>query len=229
MMAVELSKDQVTEYMQEIKDRSRFVAIGDSIIVLQRPTNKIKTDARIVYAKTLTFMLKEGIPCRADMRVILKDKIVDSGKDPMILERREAIAKKLVESLSDLDEALAPEALLHPKGLLNLINKTTAKLTQEERQQMEELAAMEDLETALLSNSAEVLAAAERDLYLLHRCVFTDDGRQLWPDFDALHNEFDTEFTAKVQEEFQRFMIGLPMLFEVVMPEGNDIKNSQGQ
>lgn len=228
---IELTQEQLTDFLEEIKTSQRIIAIGVNIVVVCKPTAKTKNDSKIVYSKILTHLLADGVPSKAECRKLLLEKIKASGKDPRVLENREAISRKIVDSLQNLNEELAPEALMHPQGLIQLIHKTTAVLTSEERAQMEELAELEELEVSLMTNAAEVLAAAERDLFLLQRCILKADGTPYWPTDESIHAETDLDFLTRVQEEFQRFLMGLPLLFEATIPEDvrEKIKNSQRQ
>lgn len=214
-----LDTEQATEFMAEISSNTRFISVEDALYILKQPTERIVSSGRLVYAKTLTTLLKEGVPSRSEMRSILIQKIKESGKDPAILDARAGLMERIAKALqSELPSGSAENLVTSINSLSSLVTQAFSRLSSEDQHLCAQLADHEELEAALMGNCAEAIAASERDLFILSECVFTENGAPLWADHAAMAQETRLAFVQTISEEFQRFVLGLPLLFEVADP-----------
>lgn len=224
-MPVTMDPEQMTEYLAEIQDRARIVEIDGEIFVLKHPTEQILNDGRLIYAKLLAEYLQQGIPSRAEMRALLIKTITASGKDPAILDKRQSLMQKLADGLQ---EAVSQEAVVKAAtnvvDFMNVVDQAMTKLSAEDRQLMAQAADVEELELGLMGNCAEALSATHRDLYILSRCAYTKHGKLLWTNFDDIHQEQNLALLSDLADEFQRYLAGMPMIYEVIVPSPEVVK-----
>lgn len=223
-MPVSMTPEQMTEYMAEIQERVRIVNIDEDIYVLKYPTELIMNDGRIMYARILSELLKQQVPSRAEMRNLLITSITAAGKDPTILDKRQALMQKLADSLQEtVSQDVVAKAATNVVDFMGIVDRAMGKLSNEDRQLMAQAADVEELELGLMGNCAEALAATHRDLYILARCVYTAYGKPFWANLDAIQAEQNLALLSDLSDEFQRYLSGLPLVYEVVLPAPQDI------
>lgn len=223
-MAVTLEPEQVTDYMAEVRGNTRFVSINNTIYILRHPTEGIMNEGRLVYTQSLMACINAGVPTKAVMRTQLIEAIKASGKDPEILTKRQGLMQRLADNLKDTvpQQTVAGAATSLPDFAI-AIEQAFSKVSMEDRELMQQAADIEELEIGMMSNCAEALAATHRDLFILYRCVFKKDGTLLWDSYDALQEEQDLALIGDLADEFQRYITGLPMVYEVVLPTPEEI------
>lgn len=219
MQKTVLDPEQSTEFMAEISSNTRFINVEESLFILKQPTERIVSSGRLVYAKTLTTLLKEGVPSRSEMRTLLIKKIKDAGKDPAILDARAGLMERIAKALqTELPAGSAENLVTNIGSLSTLVTQAFSRLSAEDQHLCAQLADHEELEAALMSNCAEAIAATERDLFILSECVFKETGEPLWASHSDMAQETRLAFVQTISEEFQRFVLGLPLLFELADP-----------
>lgn len=217
-MPVTLEPEQLTEYMSEIRGKHRFVFINNKIFVLKYPTEGLMNEGRLVYTQSLMTCIESKIPTRAVMRTQLLAAIKASGKDPDILVKRQGLMQRLADSLKDtIPQDMVLKATTSLPDFTSVVERAFTKLSMEDRELMQQAADIEELEIGMMGNCAEAIAATHRDLFILHKCVFTDKGVQVWIDYEAIQNEQDLALIGDISDEFQRYLSGLPMVYEAVL------------
>ncbi len=224
-MGMKLEMEQITEYLTEIQERCRIISVDSKIYVLKHPTEQILNEGRVMYAQLLADLLQQGVPSRAEMRALLVKSIKASGKDPEILDKRQALMQKLADSLQEtISQEEVAKAATNVVDFMSVVDRAMVKLSNEDRQLMAQAADVEDLELSLMGNCTEAIAATQRDLYILSRCVHTAKGKVLWDSFDAINSEQDLAMLSDIADEFQRYLSGLPLIYEVDLPGQEDVK-----
>ncbi len=218
-MAIVLEPEQVTDYMAEIRGNNRFVSIANEIYIIKHPSEGIMNEGRLVYTQSLMACINAGVPTKAVMRTQLIEAIKASGKDPEILTKRQGLMQRMADTLKDTipQQTVAGAATSLPDFAIAIEN-AFSKVSMEDRELMQQAADIEELEIGMMSNCAEALAATHRDLFLLHRCTFKSDGSPVWDSYETLQDEQDLALIGDLADEFQRFVTGLPMVYEVVLP-----------
>ncbi len=224
-MVMLLDTEQITEYLTEIQERCRIIQVDNTVYVLKYPTEQTMNEGRILYAQLLAQLLTQGVPTRAEMRNLLIKALKAAGKDPEILERRQALMQKLADSLQEtIQQEEVAKAASNVVDFMSIVDRAMVKLTQEDKQLMAQAADVEELELGLMGNCAEAISATQRDLYILSRCVYTAKNKNVWPDFDSINNEQDLAMLSDVADEFQRYLSGLPLVYEVELPSPEVVK-----
>lgn len=231
-----LTPDQVTDFLSEIKTGERVVSIADEegnehILVFKKMSRALEVNTRIVYTRMYQTYLKSGIPTRAEARKTFLSVMESSGIDPATFdEKRQAIQKKLAEHLTErADEVNAKDIASSTEVLVKAISQNLRNLTQDEMALLNVVAENEQLEASILANCAETMAEADAQLYLMSETIFKDDGTKLWKDFDTATSETDLTFLARLREEYQRFIQGYPLFFQVSLPSSDQLVVTQGK
>jgi len=219
-MPLELTKEEMTDFLREIKTGRRIVTLKEKILVLQLPSMQIMNEASVIFSKVLMSLLENGVPSRAKSQQMLKDQIKSMGTDSDILQKRDKVLQQIQEAITESNGEEIIAAAKTAADLSRLVTAATNKvLNVESASVLEQAASWEYMEMELISNCAEAKAEGERDLYILHKCTLTSEGKQLWPDFDAIHDETDIDLIQQVQSELLRLKQGMPSAFEMVIPQ----------
>lgn len=226
-MAFELKPEQVTDYLQEIKTSQRIVELDGEVLVFKNPTVEDNQQARVVQVQVLNTLLNQGVPSKMDLRKQLVNRLKENGKDPELLEKRNEIYQRVAEKMQNMDEAVAPEAITNPAHFVQFVKDSLTDLTPQEMQMLEQFTDVDQLESELMANSAEAIADAEKQLFLMHRCIFTAKGERYWNEYDDIRAYDNSSLINSITEEFQRFLMGLPMVFEMKLPEPKTPEDSE--
>lgn len=230
-----LEPDQVTEFISEIRTGERVLSIADEqgvdhILVFRKMSRAMEVNMRIIYTRMYQTYLKAGIPTRMDARKTFLSLMESNGVDPNTYEdKKTAIQKKLIENLSErADEANAQNIAKSAEVLVQTMTQNLRNLTPDEMALLNVLAENEQLEASIMSNCAETMAEADAQLYLMSETVFKSDGTKLWKDFDEATQETDLVFLTRLREEYQRFLQGYPLFFQVNVPSPEQMVVQRG-
>lgn len=217
-MAVTLSMEQRTEYLTEISTGKRVIVYNGEPFVLTHPTQQDMTDGRIIYAQFYAEYRKMNppIPTRVEARGILNKAISDAGRDPTVLERRQAVLQSAAIRMQEkLPQERISEYLQSPNGLMLAFNEFMDALTEDERQVVAELQDQTQMEEEIMSNCAEAMAEEQRDMYLLTHCVLDKHGKKVWNEYSDIMQETDINRIIFFRTQLSLFWSGTPSQYEV--------------
>lgn len=191
-----LTDEEVERHLNQIFMGKSFVYINDKLILLKQPDNEIKMKANLVYDDAYKKALSSGLVSTKALQKIIEERNLFSERD-----RKE---------LEGLKAQLEAQYILLGKTTLVKANQDRIKKTIERLEG--EIRALEDRRTSKLAMSAENKASEEKALYLCWACTYieTEDGvKKIWPKFENLLKEPDSNFRNNVFLEFLRFKAGI--------------------
>ena len=157
-----------------------------------KPSPRQEKDGMIVFAKTLTKLVKEGIMSQDRLEKYLKEQGVwDDEKQA----KREEIEKILVEGKQKLDEGGIPKW-------------EARKIAIEMRIKRYELMALIMERTRLEGFTAEAIADTERTDFFISCCTKNEDGTKVFPTIDDYQNQADTNLGAFSATNFAKLYNG---------------------
>lgn len=225
-----LSADEASEYLKEITNRDRIVQVKGNAYVLSLPTAKQQRNADKIQALITSNLLQDkNIPTKSQARKVLIDRLKEMGKDETYLEKQNHIQQKLAKILADnTNEQQAKQATVNPNAMVSLINNAIGQLSDDDVAVLQDMQEIEELQVRLYSGTVEHMAALEKDLYLLSFCVHDAQGELVWGMDDEGNNlideEADIELVQELQQEFAKFLTGLPSPIQITV-EYEDVKD----
>lgn len=230
-----LKPEQVTDFLRELKTGERIVSIADEqgtdhILVFKKMSRALEVNTRIVYTRMYQTYIKAGVPTRSDARKTFLSLMESNGVDPDTFEdKRQAIQKKLVENLTErTDESTAQNIVQNTEALVQALTQNIKRLTPDEMALLNVISENEQLEVSILSNCAEAMAESDAQLFLMTQTIFKEDGQPLWKDFNEATAETDLVFLSRIREEYQRYLQGTPLFFQVNLPSADQLEYKQG-
>jgi ribosomal protein L36 len=225
-----LSSDEASDYLKEIVNKDRIIRVKDTIYVLCLPTTKQQRDADKIQALITSNLLQDkNIPTKSQARKILIERLKDMGKDETYLEKQSQIQQKIAKILADnTSEKQAKQATVNPNAMVSLINDAIHQLSDDDVSILQDMQEIEELQVRLYSGTVEHMAAMEKDLYLMSICVHDADGNLVWgmdnEGNNLIDNDPDIERVQELQQEFAKFITGLPSTIAVTV-DYEDIKD----
>jgi hypothetical protein len=139
-----------------------------------RPSNKIRKESNIVYNKALREAIDSGFFFEFEIEELLKDrgyneKDYNKQRNDMMKGIRAYEAKLINEQYKNLDEG-----------------KQIAFKTQDLRAELENF---DSPHRELRSQSATTFAENKRFNFFAYKCISTEDGSQIWTNFDEYEND----------------------------------------
>lgn len=218
-----LSADEASEYLKEITNNDRIVQVKNKVYVLSLPTAKQQRNADKIQALITSNLLQDkSIPTKSQARKILLDRLKEMGKDETYLEKQSQIQQRLAKILAEnTNEQQAKQATVNPNAMVSLINNAVGQLSDEDISVLQDMQEIEELQVRLYSGTVEHMAALEKDLYLLSLCVHDAQGKLLWGVDEEGNNlvdeEPDVELVQELQQEFAKFLTGLPSPIQITI------------
>lgn len=218
-----LTADEATEYLKEIVSSDRIVRLQGNVYVLKHPTYAQQRDADKLQAVVTNTLLKDPtVLTKSQARKILVERLEAMGKNESYLEKQQQIQVKLAKILADsTDEKQAKEAVTSSDKMLSLINSAINQLPEDELAVIQDMQEIEELQVRLYSGTVEHIASTEKDLYLLSMCVYNEKGNLVWgigqDGTNLVTEETNIELVNELQQEFIKFLTGLPTPIQVTI------------
>lgn len=214
-MPITIPDETRTDYLEEIVTGKRIVVYNDIPYVLLHPTQEQLLSAKVCYTQAFTEYRKMKMPTRMEARITLSQALQDAGKDPGIIERRENMMKSIGVRINEtIAQEKIQDYLKSPHGLEKAFNEFMDVMTEDERSVLMEAAEQAQLQETILSNTAEALAEQQKDMFLLTCCIRDSKGHPIWPTYDMICMDTNSDRILFFREQLALFWGGQPSQFE---------------
>jgi len=193
---MDLTLDQIEEYLEIIATGSKIVDVTDRAFLLKQPRLATRMVARRIYSKELEVAIKEGLLTNEQMRKLITE--------------RKIITDEERAKLKDIESKL--------EGQRILLGKTTRVRANQER--IEKI--IHNLENERLTiiykerskyaMTAESKAEESKMMYLCWSCTHGLDNQDKlhWETYNDYLKEPDFDFRQRITIEYMRFYSGIP-------------------
>lgn len=193
---MELSNEEVEQYLHSIFTGQKFVEIEDKLFLFKHPNNEDKMRAELIYRKAYDRALKDGMLKMEDLDKLIRERNIFSQDDQNRLDNLYSKLNAQKVLLSKTTKVRARQ-----DRIKEIIHKIQSEINQ-----------LESKRTSKLSLSAESKSEEERATYLCWACsyVYTEDGpEKYWKTFDALSQERNLNLKDQVLINFLKFRGGI--------------------
>lgn len=191
-----LTHEEIEIYLARIFAGFDYAYVGDELLVLKFPSNKIKLRASLVYERSFEEAKAQGMLPVEELRTLIE-------KRNLITEVDKIRLKKLTDQLE------AQEILL---GKTTRVKANQDRIKQIIRRLQHEIREIEFKQSSKLVMSAETKAEEDRSFYICSRCVYKEDGETLfWPSYEDTRKETRLDLRDNILLSYLRFYSGLSM------------------
>jgi len=189
--------EETDAYLIKVFSGCDYVYVDDdTLVVFKFPSFEIKQRARVVYQKSFSSAVSQGMLPVAELEALVEKRNIITVADKFNV-------KKLQDQLEAQEILLAKTTRV--KANQDRIKSTIRRLKHEVRE-------IEIKKSSKMMLSAETKAEEDKTLFLCTRCTYREDGETLfWPTYPDALKETRLEFKDKILLSFIRFYSGLPV------------------
>jgi len=189
---MQLTYDEVEEYLENISLRSKVVDIDDRVLIFKYPSVELRMYSRRIYKSEFDKAIEEEMLTNDQMSDLIKKRNLVSDADRAKLSKLESQIEAQRVLLAKTTRVKANQDRI--KGILQDLESKKAIIENKERSKF--------------AMTAETRAEEAKVLYLCYGSTFETDGLY-WKTFDAFKQEPDYLFRQSVLAEFISFYTGM--------------------
>lgn len=193
---MELSNEEVEQYLHSIFTGQKFVEIDDKLFLFKHPSNEDKMRAELIYRKAYDRAIRDGMLKMEDLEKLIRERNLFSQEDQNKLDNLYSKLNAQKVLLSKTTKVRARQ-----DRIKEIIHKIQSEINQ-----------LESKRTSKLALSAESKSEEERAIYLCWACsyIYNEDGpEKYWKTFDALSQERNLNLKDQVLINFLKFRGGI--------------------
>ena len=190
-----LTYDEIEQYLVGIFSGKAYVYVDDFLLVFKYPTNEIKQRANLVYERSFTKAVKEGM-----LPAVELEKLV---------EKRNIITVEELNKLKKLKGQLEAQEII--LGKTTRVKANQDRIKQVINRLRHEIRQIEFKKSSKLLMSAETKAEEDKTFYVCSSCVYTEEDVLFWPSYKSALKETRLDLKDRILLKYLRFYSGLPV------------------
>lgn len=194
MAAIELSFQEIEDYLCDISLGRKIISIDNKYFILKYPSQLDNFYAKTYYKIAHKEALDSGLPLASSMEETIKARNLFSEEDEKKIDDLKA---KIVGQKAVLEKTVKVPA--RRERLIKIINDLELELFKLRRKK-----------DSLLEGTVEARAEEARVLYLCRlNCFHFESGELVWPTKESFENEYSYVFRSLMCMEYKIFLNGI--------------------